>query len=281
MSVYNGISFLERSVGSILGQTFRDFEVVVVDDGSDDGSAQWLDRCAQRDARVVVIHQENRGLTRALNRALGEARGRFVARQDADDWSVPRRLEVQRSCIDGVSLVVSPSLNFSGEERRRPFKNHFLRVLPDRLLAGLLPYGNFLVHGAFFFVREDVLSLGGYREHFRYAQDYDLLLRTIERHPVRIVRKELYGLEIRAGSVSRAHALAQARFAALASLLARERRLCGEDRYGVLQREPSETVLRLLAERYPIHAWAFFAFNAVMSRDPALWWAAVHGVSEL
>ena len=94
MSVYNGEPFLRQAVASILHQTFTDFEFIVVDDGSTDGTAEILSSYARADSRLCVVTQENRGLIKSLNRATGMARGEYIARMDADDISMPKRLAI-------------------------------------------------------------------------------------------------------------------------------------------------------------------------------------------
>ena len=94
MSVHNGLPFLAEAVSSVLAQTFFDFEFLILDDASTDGTADYLRTLSDPRVRVITL-AENIGLTAALNRGLREARGEFIARQDADDVSHPRRLELQ------------------------------------------------------------------------------------------------------------------------------------------------------------------------------------------
>src|SRR5262249_61801204 len=91
LPVRNGAADLPKAMDTILAQTFTDFELIVVNDGSTDGTAAGLD--AIRDPRVRLVHQESTGLARALNRGISLARGRYIARQDHDDWAKPTRLE--------------------------------------------------------------------------------------------------------------------------------------------------------------------------------------------
>ena len=99
MAVYNGQPLLKEAVRSILGQTFEDFEFLVVDDGSTDGSGELLQ--SFEDPRIrVITNAGNRGLTASLNRAIEQARGDYVARQDADDFSHPTRLARQVGYLD-------------------------------------------------------------------------------------------------------------------------------------------------------------------------------------
>src|SRR5438128_1485891 len=100
-SVYNGERYLLPSLESVLGQQGVDLELVVVNDGSTDRTGQILDDLASRDNRLRVLHQTNRGLTEALARGCSEARGRYIARHDADDLSLPGRLRRQQRLLDG------------------------------------------------------------------------------------------------------------------------------------------------------------------------------------
>jgi len=99
MAVYNGERYLRQAVDSVLAQTFCDFEFLIVDDGSTDSTPEIL--AGYGDRRVVVIsNSQNVGLTRSLNRCLERARGEYVARMDADDVSMPTRLEKQAAYLD-------------------------------------------------------------------------------------------------------------------------------------------------------------------------------------
>ena len=94
MSVHNGEKYLREAVESILNQTFRDFEFIIIDDGSTDGSKTILEEYAAKDSRIrLVVPWENRGLTKSLNDGLALARGEFIARMDADDIALPQRFE--------------------------------------------------------------------------------------------------------------------------------------------------------------------------------------------
>ncbi len=104
MPVYNVDQFVARAVESIQGQTFRDFELIAVDDGSTDRSGIILDRLAERDIRIEVIHTQNAGAPAARNRALDRARGTYVYFMDADDWCEPYMLEDMLGFISCCNL---------------------------------------------------------------------------------------------------------------------------------------------------------------------------------
>src|SRR5690242_12324875 len=95
MPVYNAALFLPESTASILNQTFRDFEFIIINDGSTDESASILAEYEKLDTRVCVYHQNNEGMIAALNCGCRLARGKYIARMDADDVSLPTRLETQ------------------------------------------------------------------------------------------------------------------------------------------------------------------------------------------
>ncbi|HMM61548.1 MAG TPA: glycosyltransferase family A protein, partial [Candidatus Rifleibacterium sp.] len=90
MSVYNSEAWLREAVASILAQTFTDFEFIIINDGSTDGSLDIIE--SFRDSRIVLVNQENAGLAAALNRGVQFAKASLIARMDADDVSLPERL---------------------------------------------------------------------------------------------------------------------------------------------------------------------------------------------
>ena len=93
MSVYNNGPYVGEAIDSILGQSFGDFEFMIVNDGSTDETPAVIDDRAVRDSRIRVIHQENRGFIASLNRLFAEARSPWIARMDGDDISHPERLD--------------------------------------------------------------------------------------------------------------------------------------------------------------------------------------------
>src|ERR1700752_2024227 len=93
MSVYNGARFLDEAINSIRYQSYRNFEFIIVDDGSTDATPAILSEHASSDARIRVLQQQNRGLIESLNRGFAAATGTYIARMDADDLAKPDRLE--------------------------------------------------------------------------------------------------------------------------------------------------------------------------------------------
>lgn len=193
MSVFNGSQYLPTAMGNILGQTLSDFEFIIIDDGSTDGSGEQLDLYRARDARIRVIHQENAGLCTALATGCALARGELIARMDVDDRTHPERLARQASYLSARSDVVLCGTwallagTASGPDT--------ILAPPDdhRLLLGLLERGgNPIVHGSVMFRRDAYLGLGeGYR-FWQYDEDFDLWLRLAERGRLGMVTEPLY-----------------------------------------------------------------------------------------
>jgi len=182
MPVYNAMPYLPRAVGSMLRQRGVKVEVVSVDDGSTDGSAQWLRRAARRDQRLRVVEGPHRGIVAALNEGLAAARHPVVARMDADDIAHPDRLRLQWELLRS-----DPSIGVVGTLVRsfpaRAVSDAFYRyeawlnslVAPEALERALFIESP-LVHPSVMYRRDDVLALGGYRDR-PWAEDYDLWFR--------------------------------------------------------------------------------------------------------
>lgn len=198
MGVHDEAAFVGDAVDSILAQSFADFEFLVVDDASTDGSRAIVE--SYDDERIELLENEsNRGLTRSLNRALREASGEYVARQDADDESHPRRLERQVRFLErepDVALVGTGAhlIDEDGSTRARRV------VLRDPTFEVLLDK-NHIIHGSILARRAVLEELGGYDEFFRYGQDLDLWLRLTRDHRVANIPEPLYRLRIHDESV--------------------------------------------------------------------------------
>jgi glycosyltransferase involved in cell wall biosynthesis len=228
LCVRNGIPFLADAIESILGQTYRDLELIVVDDASTDATPALL--AGLRDPRLVLVRNErNLGLTASLNVALARARGELVARQDADDRSLPTRLERQVALLDERAEVVlcatwarlvDDSGNVVPVRRRRP---------DPTALRALVPRSNPFVHGSILFRAEPVRALGGYRTAFRFAQDYDLYLRLLHEHELALLPEELYEFRFAVSGTSATNLRDQAAYAEVARRLYAERERTGSD----------------------------------------------------
>jgi glycosyltransferase involved in cell wall biosynthesis len=185
LPVRNAAPYLDASLRSLWRQTFPDFEVIAVDDGSTDESGAILDRAAQSETRLRVLHTGARGLPAALNTALGAARGRWMARHDADDLSHRSRFLLQcetlrrhrRVAVVGSRVRLFPRAAV-GMGMRRWAAWHNSLMTHDHMVREIL-IDSTLVHGTAMFRREVLEEVGGWRDRI-WAEDVDLWLRLIE-----------------------------------------------------------------------------------------------------
>jgi hypothetical protein len=182
MSVFNGERFLREAVSSILEQNLREFELIIIDDGSTDGSGLILDSYQNSDVRVAVYHQENRGLIASLNRGCALARGKYIARMDADDITVRGRLQRQVEFMEdhpevGVLGGAIEWIDTTGKSLLRCSFPTSDREIKSALRRGDCP----LAHPTVLMQKEVFASVGGYRSAMVHAEDYDLWLRIADR----------------------------------------------------------------------------------------------------
>ncbi len=179
MPVYDGERYVDEAIASVLGQDFTDFEFVIVDDGSTDATPAILRRWAERDARIVLVRApENCGIASSLNRGLAVARGKYVARQDADDLCLRGRLRKQVEVLDRQPDVVLVSAGYDLIDAQGRSVGTEMRTDPPAVVAYLLHFSNAIGgHGQVMFRRDVVLAAGGYCEDFELSEDYDLWTR--------------------------------------------------------------------------------------------------------
>ncbi len=183
--VHNGEKYLAQAIESVLPQTFRDFELLIVDDGSTDGSRAIMDRYARRDARIRILYQVNRGVSAAGNLGFEKARGEWVARLDADDLFLPDKLQRQIAFIrQHPDVRIVGTLGYFINHAGRVIglvstDGPFTRAQFEKMAARREPV--FFVHSSTLMHRETVLAEGGYREQFVQAEDVDLWLRMAEK----------------------------------------------------------------------------------------------------
>lgn len=249
MGVYNAEATIAAALESILNQSETRFEVVLVDDGSTDSTADLIDRFATADSRIRIIRKENEGLTKALIVGCQRSRGEFILRHDADDVSLPTRFQLQLAALkEDPQAVLATS-----------------RV-EDRLVDGTLlaihqstpqtvccdtgvkiKYAGVPAHGSVLMRRSAYEAAGGYRAPFYYAQDADLWLRLSRLGSFVEVPEVLYQRTVSTTCISSRHSKAQAEFCRLA------RRSIGEKSAGMSDeqtlRAAEELVLRCRLDR--------------------------------
>ncbi len=203
MSVYNGEEHLEKAIQSILDQTFTDFEFIIINDGSTDGTKQLVERMADSDDRIVLVDQKNTGLTQALCNGVNTARAPLIARMDADDISTPdrfaRQVEVMRSRPDCVAATCFIE-HFFDDGTVRGVANH---IGPEPLIPLYNVFSNRIGgHGQVMFRKSAYDAAGGYDPAFRYSQDYDLWARLLEHGSFALIEDVLYRWRVGHGSVT-------------------------------------------------------------------------------
>ncbi|MFH1057313.1 MAG: glycosyltransferase [Pseudomonadota bacterium] len=212
MSVHNGQAWLESGLECILNQSLADLEFIVIDDGSSDDTWERLTRRAAADPRLrPVKNEQNLGLTRSLNRGLALAQGRYLARQDVDDVSLPDRLRSQAELLDA-----SPEVVLAGSWATRIDADG--RVLPvlgwqpasDGVIRAKMLLSNAFFHASVMVRRQALIDHGlAYDPDLPFAQDYDLWSRLLHHGQGANLPRPLIQFRTHAGQISQARGGAQ------------------------------------------------------------------------
>ena len=264
MSVFNGAQYLDGSVSSILNQSFANFEFIIIDDASEDDSSSIIKKFASQDQRIKIIKNDhNLGLTRSLNEGLKIARGKYIARQDADDFSLPERLRVQYSYLENrlkIFLIGSSAILIDGQGKKI---GHYLKKDNPQKTARTLTRRNCVLHPSIMFRNPHTknfgrgiyphtknFGVGVYREKFYYAQDYDLYLTLLTRGkkitnlPQCLIKYRYYR-----GSLSFKNLKIQKRFAQKAREFYNQRLKWGQDKYHLFN---AQTIMEKTKNRTPL-----------------------------
>ena len=178
MPAFNAAAFLDEAVCSILDQTFRDFEFIIIDDGSTDATASILQKYAKADGRVRVYRQENQGVIGALNRACRMAQGQFIARMDADDISLPHRFARQLEFLEKHQEIGIVGTWASTIDERGSVRGEWCLSPNSKMLRWNLFFRVCVIHPTVLMRREILEKLNFYRAEAIYADDWDLWLRA-------------------------------------------------------------------------------------------------------
>lgn len=203
MTVYNAGRHLKPAIQSILSQSFRDFEFLAVDDASTDGSLEVLQRFAAVDPRFrIIANTVNKGQTACLNQGLREAKGKWIARQDADDLSLPGRLAAQWEAARSSPDLVLVGVNGWIIDEAGKVSGMIHAPLHDSGIRWSMPFRNPFIHTGVMFRRGD----GFYDEEFRICQDWEFWQRLAERGRMRNLPGRLVAYRHSASSLSHASA---------------------------------------------------------------------------
>jgi glycosyltransferase involved in cell wall biosynthesis len=183
MTVYNTQRYVGEALESVLAQTFADFELVIIDDGSTDRSPLILKDFALRDRRIRLVSRRNTGIVRAANEGIEMARGRYLARMDSDDVCLPHRFETQvRYLDDNPECVVVGSRVIVVDPYGSPVLESGQKLTHEEIDAELLSSGGgwAIVQPSAMMRTDAVRKVGGYRGRHNVSEDQDLFLRLAE-----------------------------------------------------------------------------------------------------
>jgi len=205
MAVRNGEPYLTAALDSVLQQTYHDFEFIIVEDASTDDTPQTLAAYGAHDPRLVLlVNPANLGMAASLNGGLALARGRYIARQDADDLSFPTRLQEQVAFLDQHPEVglLSSHVQIIDEAGRPLVVDPYAGGLDDAALQAELLDHNSFCHGSVMLRRAGLQRVGTYDEGLELTEDYDLWLRLAEVTRLAKLPGRLYAYRQHAGSIS-------------------------------------------------------------------------------
>jgi len=211
MPAYNAETFIREAIDSILAQSHRDFELVILDDGSMDATASIVQ--SYDDPRIRLIQKDNEGVAATLNRGIGLAQGEFIWRHDADDISTPERLEKQIRFLNEHPdvLLCSTQIAFMTERGRiaknkKQPKDQWFEGLPWKRV-GFKDFNPFspITHATILARASILRELNGYRTQFKTAEDIDLWLRMMELGKMVVLNECTYQVRLSRTSATAVH----------------------------------------------------------------------------
>ena len=193
MSVHNNEATVNTAIESILGQSYKNIELIVTDDCSSDNSLSIIKKYIDKKNVKLIENSENKGLTKSLNSMIKVSQGKFIARQDADDISLYNRIQVQIDLINKFNLDFVSSRAISLQTKK--YIPNISFNLPYKFL---IRYKNPFIHGTLIIKKNVLLELGNYDERFKYAQDYKLMIDALDKqYKYKVLRKPYYLLNTR------------------------------------------------------------------------------------
>ena len=203
MPVFNGREYLAEAMSSILNQTFLNFELLVLDDGSTDESLRILREFEALDSRVRVAARENKGLIVTLNELVAQARGKYIARMDADDVALPDRLAIQLDFLEKNPGVVCVGGSFEIIDGLGRYLTTFIQPSANVEIQGLMLAGHVVINHPTIMVRSvSIRAVGGYDTRYEAAEDYDLWFRIGEIGELANLNEVVLKYRLHANSVS-------------------------------------------------------------------------------
>jgi glycosyltransferase involved in cell wall biosynthesis len=179
MPAYNAGKYIADAISSVLNQTFNDFKLLIVDDGSTDNTLQIIRSFSDR--RIDLIHQAHKGIAAALNKGLSKANSEYIARFDADDICLPERLMEQVSFLDTHPdyIIVGGDAEYISENGEHLFDFKAVGHTHEQIIQKIYSYCPF-IHSAVMYRRQPVMKAGGYSVHAHNFEDYLLWIQLLK-----------------------------------------------------------------------------------------------------
>lgn len=198
ISNYNGSRKINNTIYSLLEQTFQEFEILIVDDCSDDNSKEILEALRKSDKRIKVYYnKKNIGLTESLINLVHMSKYNLIARQDIGDISLPKRFEKQINFLKNNNLIMCGT-----NSRLIKSKKKLGIFFESSEINKILKLQNCFVHSSVMFKKEHYFRVGGYNSMYKYAQDYDLWIKLSKLGKVQNLRDVLVEMDFDPNSIS-------------------------------------------------------------------------------
>ena len=212
---YNQAQYITESIQSALNQTFQDFELIVVDDGSKDNTREVVD--SFKDPRIRYLYQENQGVSGALNTGIMASTGEYFAGLASDDIWLPQNLELKVKLLDSrpdIAFALSDMYVFdsdTGTTLDRLWKDVSERYIHELQDGTRKPLNEYLSRGVALFaiptviIRRKVFDEVGYFDESLSTEDYDMFIRVLQRFPIGIINEPLVRYRVHRASLSRSN----------------------------------------------------------------------------
>jgi glycosyltransferase involved in cell wall biosynthesis len=201
LSVYNGKTYLRECIHSIIGQKYEDWELILINDGSVDGTQEIIEEFD--DPRIRKFTQSNKGLAFSLNRGAKEARGEVLVRQDADDISEPNRLaKIAETFRDSDECILLASNATVVDDRGKTLFERQTAKIKEEAIRQILRIENPFVHGTLAYRAKSFRKWNGYDVNYPTSQDFDFIVRALSQSSLRVIDEPLYKLRLHPESVT-------------------------------------------------------------------------------
>lgn len=257
MGVKNAEDRITKTIHSVLSQEGVDLEFIIINDGSTDSTKQLVQHISNHDNRIKLISQENRGLTASLIEGCRLAKGEYIARQDANDISLPGRFKTQTNILE--------------KNKEVSFCSTFVRHVTKEGISGLVTKCEGIIHGTVMMRRNAYLESGGYRPQFYYAQDIDLWSRLLENGSHISIPEIYYEGLLFPDSITGSKSAEQKKFLNIIKKASEARKNGGSDRYWLKKAESLSVECRKTKGKTSRYAdGAYFIGACLLEHNPSV-----------